>query len=129
MVKLILVTHGNMAKALLHTAAKIYPFDKKSVDVFSVSGRVDLQRVAARIKKKVSPEGTLIMVDVFGGTACNISAGVTHGMKNVNVLCGFNLNMLLAALGNRDKLSAEELAAKVLESGSKSIFNVTEKLK
>lgn len=129
MVKLILVTHGNMAKAMLGTAAKIYPFDKKSVAVFTVSGRADLRRIAARIKKKLSPGGALIMTDIFGGTACNISAGAAHGVKDARVLCGLNLNMLLAALSGREKLDAAALAAKALEAGSKGLFNVTEKLK
>jgi len=129
MVKIILISHGNMAKAMLHTAAKICPFDPKSVDVFTVSGRADLQRVAARVKKKLSPHGTLIMADVFGGTACNISAGITYGLKNAAVLCGFNLNMLITAINYRAELPIKELAAKTLDAGSKSIFNVSEMLK
>ena len=129
MVKLILVTHGNMAKAMLNTAAKIYPFDKKSVAVFTVSGRMDLRRTAARIKKKLSSQGALIMTDIFGGTACNMSAGAAHGVKDAHVLCGLNLNMLLTALSYREKLNSAALAEKAREAGAKGLFNVTEKLK
>jgi mannose/fructose-specific phosphotransferase system component IIA len=118
-----------MARSMLETASKIYPFDINGVDVFTVSGKVDLQQLSGEIKQKVDPLGTLIMVDVFGGTACNVPATVTHGMGNVNVVCGLNLNMLLSALNNRDTLTAAELAGKVLEDGVKSMLNATEKLK
>jgi mannose/fructose-specific phosphotransferase system component IIA len=128
MVKIILITHGDMARAMLDTASKIYPFDKNSVDAFTVSGNVDLQQLRGEIKQKVDPEGTLIMVDAFGGTACNVPAAATHGMGNVNVVCGLNLNMLLSALSNRGALTAAELARKVLEDGVKSVFNATERL-
>ncbi|MDR1124408.1 MAG: hypothetical protein LBL61_07565 [Elusimicrobiota bacterium] len=129
MVKIILIAHGGMARAMLETAAKIYPFDINSVDVFTVSGNVDLQQLSGEIRQKADQRGTLIMVDVFGGTACNIPAAATQGMGNVNVVCGLNLNMLLSALSNRGTLTAAALARKVLEDGVKGMLNATEKLK
>lgn len=129
MVKIILVTHGDMAKALLSTAANICSFEEHSIDVFTVSGKIDLEDLSAGIKDKLDPSGTLILVDTFGGTSCNLSATLTHGMENVNVVCGVNLNMLLAAINNRDKMSPSELASKVLDDGKKAVINATEKLK
>ena len=129
MVKIILVTHGEMAKAMLDTAAKICSFDENTVDVFTVSGKVNLHNIESGIKQKIDPAGTLILVDTFGGTSCNVASCMTHGMKNVNVICGINLNMLLAAINNRDKMSADELAQKALEDGKKAVINATEKLK
>lgn len=116
MVKIILVTHGDMAKAMLDTAAKICSFEESSIDVFTVSGKIDLQNISGGIRQKIDPSGTLILVDTFGGTSCNVAAGLTHGMPDVNVICGVNLNMLLAAINNREKLSSDELAQKVLEA-------------
>jgi len=129
MVKIILVTHGEMAKALLDTAAKICSFEEDTVDVFTVSGKVDLQQISVGIKSKLDSAGTLILVDTFGGTSCNVAASLTHGMDNVTVVCGVNLNMLLAAINNRDKMSPTELAQKVLDDGKKAVINATEKLK
>jgi len=129
MVKIILAAHGDFAQAMLDTAAKIMPFDTGEVDVYTVSGKVDFEKLAVRIKKSAGGKGgALILTDIFGGTACNLCAGLTHGIKNVNVISGLNLNMLLCALSNRCKLDANALAAKVLEDGLKSIINITEKL-
>ncbi|MDR0645783.1 MAG: hypothetical protein LBG46_02025 [Elusimicrobiota bacterium] len=128
MVKIILITHGDMAGAMLDTASKICPFEKESVDIFTVSGKVNLKEMSLQLKDKIDLAGTLIMVDVFGGTSCNLSAEIAHDMENVNVICGLNLNMLLTAISYRDKLSASDLAKKVSQDGVKSILNVTEKL-
>jgi len=130
MVKIILAAHGDMARAMLDTAAKIMVFDICGIDAYTVSGKVDLDKLALQIKDGLdNKNGTLILTDMFGGSACNLCATLTHGAANVNVICGFNLNMLLSALSNRDKLAANALAAKVLEDGAKSIINITEKLK
>jgi len=129
MVKIILIAHGDMAKAMLDTAAKIMSFDTRSVDTYSVNGKVDFDSLSTRLKNSFDGKnGTLILADIFGGTACNISAGLSHGAKNVNVVCGFNLNMLLSALNHRGTLGIKALAAKVSEDGVKGIINVTEKL-
>jgi mannose/fructose-specific phosphotransferase system component IIA len=128
MVKIILITHGDMAGSLLKTAAKICSFDVKSIAVFTVSGRTGPVDISKKIERNIDPSGTLVLVDLFGGTSCNVASYLTHGMENVNVLCGLNLNMLLTAINYRDKLSSAELAKKVSQDGVKSILNVTEKL-
>jgi len=130
MVKIILMAHGDMARSMLDTASEICSFSLEGVSVFSVSGRVDLEEISGKIKDIIDPSsGTLILADVFGGTSCNMAAALTHGMDNVSVICGFNLNMLLAALNYRGILPPSALAKKVLEDGQRSIINVTEKLK
>jgi mannose/fructose-specific phosphotransferase system component IIA len=128
MVKIALVSHGALAQSLLDTASKIVSFDKRYIRVFSVSGQADLDNMTLEIKNMVG-EGSLILVDTFGGTSCNISVAAAHSLKNVFVLCGVNLNMLLSAINNMDKMDAKRLAKKVLEDGQKSLIDVDEKLK
>lgn len=129
MVKIILVTHGDMARSLLDTAGQIIAFDQSAVDVFTVTGKINFDELSLNIKDKIDQQGTLILVDTFGGSSCNVCATLTYDMPNVAVLCGVNLNMLIAALSNSGRLPVKELAAKVLEDGKKAVINVTEKLK
>lgn len=129
MVKLILISHGNLAKAMVDTAYGICAFDKESVIALSVSGKIDLKETAEKVRKTASPKGTLVLTDTFGGTACNMAVCSLQECQNTQVLCGLNLSMLLCALNNREKLSAEELAKKVLEDGKKAVFNATDKCK
>ena len=67
MVKIILISHGNMAQALLETAAQIGSFDTKEIDTFSVSGKGDLENLPTKLLNSLGNNGTLILVDTFGG--------------------------------------------------------------
>ncbi len=129
MVKIILISHGNLAQTLLETAAQIGSFDTKDIDTFSVSGKGDFESLPEKISKALGKNGTLILVDTFGGSACNSAVQNTQHLENVKVLCGVNLNMLLAAINNRDKMDLTSLAQKVLEDGKKSLINISDRLK
>lgn len=129
MVKIILISHGTLAKNLLETASKIGSFDTKQIDTFSVSSKGDFESLPSKLAKAVGKEGTLIMVDILGGSSCNMAVQSAQHLPQVKVLCGMNLNMLLTAINNKDKMDLKALAAKVLEDGRKALIDISEKLK
>lgn len=129
MVKIILISHGNIAEALLETASQIGSFDTKEIDTFSVSGKGDLENLPSKIINALGENGTLILVDTLGGSSCNSAVQSTQHLQNVKVICGVNLNMLLAAINNKDKMDLISLASKVLEDGKKSLVDISERLK
>ena len=130
MVKLILITHGDLGSALLETASTICCCGaKQSITFFSVSGKVNLDDLELKIKEAFSEEGTLILVDTFGGTSSNIALKCAAESKKVSVVCGVNLNMVLAALNNQDKLNLSDLTTKVITDGKKAILEATELIK
>jgi len=129
MVKIILVSHGTLAQALLETAAKIGSFDTSTIDTFSVSDKGSLEALPQNLLKALGKQGTLILVDTLGGSSCNTAVQTTQTFDNVKVLCGVNLNMLLAAINNRDKMDLVSLADKVLQDGRKSLVDISERLK
>lgn len=129
MVKIILISHGNIAEALLETASQIGSFDTKEIDTFSVSGKGDLENLPSKIINALGKNGTLILVDTLGGSSCNSAVQSTQHLQNVKVICGVNLNMLLAAINNKDKMDLISLASKVLEDGKKSLVDISERLK
>ena len=129
MVKLILITHGNLGESLLETASVICCCAKQNVTALSVSGKVNLDELEKQIKTYFTDEGTLIMVDSFGGTSANIALKCAAENNKVSVVCGVNLNMVLAALNNQAKLNLEELTAKVIADGKKAILEATELMK
>ncbi len=128
MVKIILISHGNMAQALLETASKIGSFDISEIPAFSVSGKGDLESLPTKILSTLGQDGTLILVDTLGGSSCNKAVQATQHLQNVKIVCGVNLNMLLAAINNRDKMDLQSLTKKVLEDGKKSLIDISEKL-
>ena len=129
MVKLILITHCDLGKSLLETASAICCCAKQDIVAFSVSGKVNLEELEKEIKSSFTAEGNLILVDTFGGTSSNIALKCAADNDKVSVLCGVNLNMLLTALNNKDKLTLRDLSLKVTEDGKKAVLNATELIK
>ena len=130
MVKLILITHGNLGQALLETVSNICCCAAESkITVLSVSGKVNLDETENKIKANSGQDGTLILADTFGGTACNLALKCAEGKDDVFVIPGVNLNMLLTAVHNQGKLGFKALAEKIINDGKKAIFEATEFVK
>ena len=130
MVKIILITHGSLGASLIETASAIYScHDAKEIVNFTVSGKVNLENIENEITNSFGKNGTLILVDGFGGTSSNIALKCAVNRNDVAVICGVNLNMLLAALSNQAKMNLTDLAAKVMVDGKKAILNATELIK
>ena len=129
MVKIILISHGTMAKSLLETASQIGSFDISDIPTFSVSVKGGLENLSKNILNSLGAEGTLILVDTLGGSSCNTAVQCTQHLQNVKVVCGVNLNMLLTAINNKDKMDLPSLTKKVLEDGRKSLIDISEKIK
>lgn len=129
MVKIILISHGTIARALLETASQIGSFDTSEIDTFSVSGKGDWESLPEKLLNSLGESGTLVLVDTLGGSSCNMAVQCTQHLQNVKVVCGVNLNMLLVAINNKDKMNLTSLTKKVLEDGKKSLIDVSDKLK
>ena len=129
MVKLILITHGNLGESLLDTASVICSYARQNITAFSVSGKVNLEELEKKIKNSVGQDDALILVDSFGGTSANISLKCAAENNKISVVCGVNLNMVLAALNNQSKMNLAELTAKVIADGKKGILEATELMK
>ena len=124
MIPVIVLTHGNLASELLHAAQTI---DPKLVEASAMSlpWDVDSDEASRALKKELREidkgEGTLILTDMFGGTATNLALPFLEPEK-VEVVTGVNLPMLvkLGSLQGRS-LSLGELAAGLTAAGQKSI--------
>lgn len=130
MVKLILVTHGNLAEEMLHTAAQILGKSAEDVETVSVTASSSVEQGAAELKKLLAgaPEGAVVLTDIFGGSATNIALTASKDCAKCHVITGLNLSMLLTALNNRKKLADKELAEKIEADGKRAVINATELL-
>lgn len=131
MVKIILVTHGQLAQQMLETAAQIIgkPADE-GFAAFSVTAASSVEKEAAKLHDllKNCEEGAVILTDIFGGSATNISLTASKDLAKCHVITGLNLSMLLTAINSRKKLSAKELAEKIEADGKRAVINATELL-
>ena len=130
MVKLILVTHGNLAAEMLQTASQILGKAAEEVQTLSVTTSTSIEQGSAALKKLMAeaPEGVIILTDIFGGSATNIALTASKNYAKCHVITGLNLSMLLTALNSRKKLNDKELAEKIESDGKRAVINATELL-
>ena len=82
------------------------------------------ESIAETLRDAMVPEGVLVLADMFGGSAANVSAGFLATAK-VEVVTGVNLPMLLEAMLARNNYKDVKSFAKYLAEKSRgSIINL-----
>ena len=73
-------------------------------------------------------EGVLILVDAFGASPFNASARLAMNRKNIEVISGMNLPMLLELAVQREGQDLEAATQIALETGASSIRTLSQTL-
>lgn len=124
MVGALVVTHGDVARELVSAAKRIIG-EKVRVQAVCIEWEESVssarKKIELAIEEVESGSGVLIMTDMFGGTASNLSLTLLEPGR-VEVVTGVNLSMLLK-LGNpaAEGLGLEDIAEGVCERGRESI--------
>ncbi len=124
MVKVLIVTQGQLADELLAAAARIAGSTEHmtalSLD-WSDSVEASAERIGAAVARLDSDDGLLILTDIFGGTPYNL---VTRHFRpgRVEILAGVNLPIVvrLACLENAER-QVTELAEWIEKKGRASV--------
>ena len=125
MIPVLVLTHGNLASELLQAAQTIDPSLEGQAAAMSLPWDVDSDEASRNLKKQLREldqgEGTLILTDMFGGTATNLALPFLERQK-IEIVTGVNLPMLvkLGSLQGRS-LTLDELAEGLTAAGQKSI--------
>ena len=127
-VKGVIIGHGGFATAILKTAEQIVG-KQRLVEVISNKG-LSCTLLNNRIEEVIEQSDTretIIFVDLPGGS-CTISCyNLLKKEKDLNVLCGLNLPVLIEFFMLREKYSARELVPILIEKGRKNIFKLESK--
>ncbi len=115
MIGVVIVTHGYLGVALLNAAELIIGKQEHVKAVAFESGQAvaDLQERITQASKEVdNGQGTLILVDIVGGSPYNASALIAVEQGNHEVITGVNLPMLISILPvrNLNLASAAQMA-------------------
>lgn len=132
----VIITHGDLATALLNSADAIAG-DIERVLTVCVEGSESTEEIAAMLEDALSrlsrEDGIVIFTDMFGGTPTNIALTFLDGSGGdrggVEVLTGVNLPLILKFLNNRRDSDFKELISQLTEYGRKSIVLASEMLK
>ncbi|MGH9867592.1 MAG: PTS sugar transporter subunit IIA [Candidatus Polarisedimenticolia bacterium] len=124
MVGALVVTHGSVAAELVNAVHKIIG-ENQFLQAVCIAWDEDVASARRKIEEGIvrvdRGAGVLIMTDMFGGTASNLSLTLLEPGR-VEVVTGVNLSMLLK-LGSAaaERMSLRELADVVCSRGRESI--------
>ena len=124
---LLVVSHGDLARAVLDSARMILgPIEGSEAVSLPPSGSVDQLEAEVGEKLKLLGEDrpALVLVDLFGGSCCNVAAKFIARRENVRVISGLNIAMVIEFATARTHLSFADLAGKVMSAGCKAIIDV-----
>ncbi len=131
MVNLLVITHGDFADGLVD-AMQLIIGPQEGIQTLSLkeTDAIDLlgERVQTAVQELDQGEGVLVLVDLLGASPFNISARLSMENKNVDVVTGVNLPMLLETAMQRQEMSLREVAAVAKEAGTSGIVIVSEKM-
>lgn len=107
MIGILLVSHGEMAKGM-HNSAKMFFSDEiESFDYLCFKEEMVIDDFDNQINKKLKElndgSGVVILADIVGGTPCNRI--VSYLKEDIYLICGFNFNLLIDLLVNRNNYS------------------------
>jgi PTS system mannose-specific IIA component len=125
MINVVVVSHGELAQALIRAAEMIVGPQEgvRAVALFPEESPDGFGEKLDAALTDLQGQDALVLVDLFGGTPCNVSARRVLE-PNVEVVTGANMATMIEALTSRDSLSLSELANEVAEAGQKSIINL-----
>lgn len=127
MIKIIIMTHGDLGKELIRTSESIIGRQENFI-ILGLSQEDSLAAMCQRVKDVLeinSKDGALVLTDMLGGTPCNACLPFSRDYK-VEIITGVNLYMVISSFVNRASMSLEELSKKVMADGKKNIANAKE---
>lgn len=130
-IPVILVSHGPFAQGAL-TCAEMLVGKQTHVAVVSIQEDTPIGNARTSLRETYHSlnqgNGVLILVDMMGGSPCNLASELLLTQDDIFLFCGFNIPTLLEIFNNRD-LPLDEIAALVEEIFPDSGVNVGNLLK
>lgn len=130
MKNIFVVTHGNLSKSLIETCELITgPIG--NIDYLSLNKEDNIESFHFEFLKKMTQfceEEVIVLVDMIGGSPCNIASLELKKKKNFYLISGVNLPMLIELVLTRDQFTMDELLNNMENIAKKSIKNLNSEL-
>ncbi|HBN28456.1 MAG TPA: PTS mannose transporter subunit IIAB [Clostridiaceae bacterium] len=121
----LIITHGFSGKELLKSVEMIMG-EQKNVKALGLSlgeSVDDLKNTADNIVVENQKAGldTIILVDILGGSPSNVALYLLKKYKNIKLITGVNMPMLIEFFQSRDSNELDELTQLMINSASDGI--------
>lgn len=127
MIGLIIVTHGQLAKAFIEALEHVVgPRNNVRAICIYPEDNVDQHRenILKTVEEMDNGQGVILLTDLFGGTPSNLAISAL-GIKPVEVIAGINLPMLVRLARLPEGTSLKEAVIQAQEAGRKYIHAAT----
>jgi PTS system mannose-specific IIA component len=124
MVGVIIAAHLRLADELLSaariiTGSRLDNFRTVSINIDDKPDQAR-EKLLAAVREVNTPDGTVILVDMFGGTPSNLSLSLLSRGK-IEIITGVNLPMIIEAAGSSQRVSLAELLGMLTATGQRGI--------
>jgi len=122
MISGIIVTHGKLAEALRQASAAVAG-DASHLEIVSNDG-LSQDELVERVRDAVvrgDDQGAIVFTDLGGGSCANACRSVLSEHRNVRMVTGVNLPMLVDFVLRRGDLDLDALVARLLQRGQSAI--------
>ena len=130
MIGIVLVTHGNLADEFLSAMQHVVGHQSQ-IATACIGPNDDMNERREDILNKVSEvdtgEGVIVLTDMFGGTPSNLAISIMD-QKNVEVIAGIKLPMLVKLANLRKDMNLKDAVLGAKEAGIKYITIASELL-
>ena len=126
MIGLVLVTHGHLAHEFVAAMEHVVG-PQQGVAAICIGADDDMEArrgdIAAALARVDEGEGVILLTDMFGGTPSNLAISLMGGApaREVEVIAGVNLPMLIRLASIRRRASVAEAVEAAQEAGRKYI--------
>ena len=139
MISILLVSHNQLCREMVNSAKMIIGEESfERVDYLELLPTDSAESFQDKVEQKLlqlkSPDGVLLLADLFGGSPCNASTLYCcrlsrSGNESCPLACvsGVNLGMLIEAVFSREYMTLEELKNTCIETGRSGICDTMER--
>jgi PTS system mannose-specific IIA component len=125
MIGIVIVGHGGLAPEVLRSIESVLGHPVPGMVAVGAAVDDTLESLRARIGAAAASveegQGTIILTDMFGDSATNVSVALARA-AHIQVVTGANLPILLKVISARHAMDLESLAAFVVEYGREHIL-------
>lgn len=125
MIGIVLVGHGSLALAVLRSLESVLGHPVPGMVAVGAADDDTLTTLKAKIAAAATlveeGEGTIILTDMYGDTATNVSMALACEAR-IQVVTGVNLPIIVKVISARHDMALEELASFIVEYGRDHIL-------
>jgi PTS system mannose-specific IIA component len=124
-VGVVVVGHGRVAAEMVDTLHSVVG-DVEAVEGVACTPTEDSEAIRSRVSEAVERvergAGVIVLTDMLGDTASNVSLQLASGRAQLEVVAGVNMPMLVKLTTSRYDTTAHELANFIRRYGQDHIF-------